>query len=54
MRKCWACQKEWEDDHVTICLICGAGTREHKPEAKPVEVKHGDRVRHREQPTESR
>lgn len=32
MRKCGnpACNKVWDDDHVTICLKCGWGTREYK------------------------
>jgi len=52
MRRCWKCETVYEDDHVTICLACGAGTREYKPE--PVvaveEVTDVNRMRHRKQP----
>lgn len=48
MRKCHDCGTLYDNDHVTICLECGSGTRE--VEEKP-EVKDGDRDGHRQRTT---
>lgn len=55
MRRCWKCETVYADDHVTICLACGSGTREHKPEAAavPGEVTDVNKLRHRKQPAQS-
>lgn len=31
-RKCPQCEKVWDNPHVTICLDCGAGTRQYEGE----------------------
>jgi len=51
VRRC-TCGKIWEDDHVTICLICGAGTRQYEPPKKE-KVKDGNRSFDRDSVTRS-
>ena len=52
MRRCRGCKRDIEDEHETICTICGWLT-DAVPDAPLVAgEKRGNSGRHREQPTE--